>query len=147
MQKEQKSIAAYSLVEVIVAMGVVTLFSVSVFGTIVTSAAIHESSRELEIANQILQHEVENVRGLRWENIEDLAVTDRLAQRGKCFSKKTSVAITLWKETSTTRFQTYGKSPLPSAGPARRGKPKQLSSSSIYYTKEGLSDSYYRNYD
>ena len=146
MQKEQKSIAAYSLVEVIVAMGVVTLFSVSVFGTIVTSAAIHESSRELEIANQILQHEVENVRGLRWENIEDLALQTGSLSAESAFQENFGGDYSLERNVDNT-ISNLRKITFTVSWTSKKGKPKQLSSSSIYYTKEGLSDSYYRNYD
>ena len=146
MQKEQKSIAAYSLVEVIVAMGVVTLFSVSVFGTIVTSAAIHESSREIEIANQILQHEVENVRGLRWENIEDLAVQTGSLSAESAFRENFGGEYSLERNIDDT-ISNLRKITFTVSWTSKKGKLKQLSSSSIYYTKEGLSDSYYRNYD
>ena len=146
MKNNQQSKAGYSLVEVIVSMAVITVFAMGAFSTIYTTSAIHQNSRETEVASQILQHEIENLRGLRWSQIAQLPVkvdnldpeksyTDSYGDRYSIDRVITTSKTNMRSITFTVKWT------------STRGNAKELSSSAVYYAKDGLSDSYYRSYN
>jgi len=146
MTQKQQLKAGYSLVEVIVAMGVIVVFAMGVFSTIFTTSAIHQNSRETEVASQILQHEIENLRGLRWSQIAQLPVklSDHKPDQSYIDSYGDNYAIDRTISTNETNMRDVN---FTVKWTGKRGDTKQISSSAVYYAKDGLSDSYYRTYD
>lgn len=134
-------------------MVVITTFSVGVFGALLTTSKIYQSSRELEAASQILQNEVESVRGLSWAEVVALSRVSVVGAGGAVDTESdyvdgavvgSSFSLSRAVDASVPglRKLIYTVSWQNSAGQS-----KQLSSSSVYYARSGLSDGYYRVYD
>ena len=140
-------------------MVVITTFSVGVFGALLTTSKIYQSSRELEAASQILQNEVESVRGLSWAEVVALPRVSVLGVGNAVDAQEVDAAGSASVDEEVVGSSFTLSRAVDSSVPEMRkliytvswqnsaGQSKQLSSSGIYYTRSGVSDGHYRVYD
>ena len=143
MVKSMQDKQGFSLVEVMIAMVVVTFFAAGVYGTLILASKIYYSGRDVDEANLILQHEIENVRGERWETVEDwpeLTANMRSESLAPYDGK-----YTLRREIDSS-ISGMKKITFTVGWEGQNGSLRELSSGGVAYTEEGLSDSYYREY-
>ncbi len=142
MDKSRQGEQGFSLVEVMIAMGIITFFATGVYGTLILASKIYYSGRDIDEANLILQYEIENVRGLRWEDVEKMDSSKDLDSASLdaygdtyILSREVDDSLDGMKKITFTVSWT-----------GRNGSLRELSSGDVAYTEEGLSDSYYREY-
>ncbi len=142
MDKSSKGKQGYSLVEVMVSMVVISFFAAGVYGCLILSTKIYSSGRDVDEANLILQYEIENIRGQRWDEIVKLESSRNvesvsLEPYGDAYTLSREIDSStdgMTKVTFTVSWQD------------RNGAVRELSSGDVAYTENGLSDSHYREY-
>lgn len=145
-QPKKRSKRGLSLVETIVSMGVITIFATGVFGTIFTSSSIHQSSRELEVANLILQGEIENIRGMRWEQIAALEASKTEIEPDAAYTASFGGDYKIIRSLDDSKSDMRTISLTVEWTSVVSKKKNELASTDVYYTKEGMSDSHYKTY-
>ncbi|MGB0259337.1 MAG: type IV pilus modification PilV family protein [Coraliomargarita sp.] len=142
MDTSQKNKQGFSLVEVMIAMVIISFFAAGVYGTLILSSKIYYSGRDIDEANLILQYEIENLRGLRWEDVERMEDSKDLESPSlDAYGDTYTLSRAINTKTNGMAKVTYTVS-----WTGRNGSLRELSSGEVAYTEEGLSDSYYREY-
>ena len=125
-----------------VAMMVISFFAIGVFGCLLLSGKVYYSSRHVDDANLILQYEIENIRGLRWDEIIALSNSEDLESPSlEAYGDTYSLSREVDSSVSGMRKFNFIVSWNDS-----EGRLQQLNSGDVIYTENGLSDSYFREY-
>ena len=134
----------YSLVELIIASGIMAIVFGTSFGVLGQGFKLMESARDLTRASQILQSEMELLRTENWATISTMAETSTFLPHAEFETEFQS------RYTCTRKVVTSGKSDqrlitLRVAWTTRGGVDHERSYVT-YYTKEGINDYYYRHF-
>lgn len=144
-----KKSSGYTLVEVIIASYILTVVFAALFGAIGQGMNMVEYSRDLTRVSQILQSEMEELRTLNWEELEDMKATTpfEIYSPETKFNTAFNQRYTIYRQvlahpvntSDMLRVRLYVVWNAPGAG----GFQWRLLTTD--FTEDGLNDYYYRN--
>lgn len=154
--KQQPKHAGFSLVEVMISMTILTIVFAAAFSALYTANLIHHDSAKRAVANQIIQFEVENIRSLNWTQVSafssssvdiitDSTLDDLIANE---FNNSFNLSRSATPATDDNGIisQTQQEITLTASWTGNRGKQVSISTL-ITYSKDGMSERYFRTYN
>lgn len=133
----------FSLIEVVVAFGIITVIFAGVFAALVQGMNIIEHSRDLTRVSQILQTEMEQLRTRSWVDLNALPEKAEFRVQG-VFDQTSSYRYTCVR-TITTRKEDQKQLMVAASWTDSRGI-RHTRSYTTFFTREGINDYYFRTF-